>query len=262
MGLLDLFKKKKKGDKGAPLIDPNAAYRTEEQEKVVWYFSDKNKKGCLATVKGCFKKDDTKGCFKKKKKVKVKGCFPKKMPYISDAEYDAIVNGIVEKLNPQERGLKMLGIDESEIKNPIIFKNYMWNDDEDDEDTTDKDFFYWRFGEDGVFRSSRFQVTYLFFTQHLIAAYQLVLSCDWKKYDETTYEYHYKDITSLKANTVQKDDIKDIKGDKPELKTELNRFDIIVPNDSFYVSLGNKPTPEEEKSIRSMKNMLREKKKA
>ena len=249
-GALGLFGKKG----GTPLIDTKAGYRTEEQEKAVFYFSDKNKQGCLASAKGCFaKKEKPKeaGCFGSKKQ----GCFPKKMAFVSDAEYDALVAAIVQRLNPKSRGLLKVGLDESQIEKTIAFSNYVYRDLL--EVMAAKDPFYWKIGEDGLYRSSIYEVTYLFFTRNEIVAYQLTLSSDWEKHDEETFEYHYKDITSLRTKTVQEDVIVD--GEK-EYQTVQNKFQIFVPGDSFSVSLRNKPTPEEEDAIQGMKSLLREKK--
>jgi hypothetical protein len=242
---------KKKGVGGA-LVDTKAGYRTEEQEKAVFYFSDKNKKGCIATLKGCFVKKEKKGCGETLKGCfpkKGKGCFPKKHKYVSDADYDEIVANIVKRVDPEARGLERLVLDKSQVEKTIPFSNYAYGP-------------RIKFGEDGKFRSSLYEVTYLFFTQNEIAAYQLTLSSDWEKHDEQTFEYHYKDITALSTETTQKDVlVEDEKGGKKkEYRTVKNTFKITVPNDSFEVSLGNKPTAEEEDAIQGMKALLREKK--
>jgi len=227
-------------------------YRTEEQEKALFYFSDKNKKGCVARLKGCFrKKEKTKGCFK----INKKGCFPKKMKYVSDAEYDTLVKTIAQRLDPENRGLQKIGLDRSQIEKTISFDNYVYKDVFDE--VAEGDLFFWKIGDDDKFRSSIYEVTYLFFTQNEIAAYQLTLSSDWEKHDEETFEYHYKDITALKTKTLQKDKIKD---GKKEYQTVQNEFFITVPGDSFSVTLGNKPTSEEENTIQAMKALLRERK--
>jgi hypothetical protein len=255
MGVLDfvlsLTGKKKSS---AALIDPKEAYRNDEQEKAVFYFSEENKK------KGCF---GGKGCFAKKPKsvapVKSKGCFPKKkFKLVTDAEYDALVESIVQRLDPKNSGLKKLGLDQSEIEKTISFKNYVFKF--KNRITGEAEYTpFWKFGEDGRFRSAIFEVTYLFFTRDEIAAYQLPLSSDWEKHDENTFEYHFKDITSLRTNTLQQDEIEN--GEKV-YKTVENEFLIIVPGDSFSVSLNVNPTKEEEDAIQGMKSLLREKKNA
>jgi hypothetical protein len=206
MGILDLvgtLTGKKKDSGGGVLIDPHAGYRTEEQEKAVFYFSEANKQGCFTRVKGCFKKPE-----KKQKKVK-KGCFPKapKFKFVSDAEYDALVKSVVARLDPYHRGLQKLGLDESQVQEikPISFANYKYvpPSERDDNET-----FFWKYGDDKVFRSSVYDVTEIYFSGNELFAYQLTLSMDWEKHDEQTYEYHYKDITSLGTSTVQEDEIK------------------------------------------------------
>jgi hypothetical protein len=255
MGVLDIIKTLtgKKKDGGATLIDPRADYRTAEQEKAVFYFSDSNKKGCKETLKGCFKKPEktkTKGCFPKKTG---KGCF-KKNPFVSDAEYDALIQSIVQRLDPKNRGLQKLNIDESQVEKTINFANFKYKSFFEDGAYEP---FFWKIGEDDLFRSSIYEVTWLFFTQNEILAYQLTLSSDWEKHDERTFEYHYKDITAFSSKTIQEDQIK---GGVKKYGTVQNEFQITVPNDNFSVVLSNKSDKEEEDSIQAMKAMLREKK--
>jgi hypothetical protein len=245
MGLLG----KKKDTGGGALIDPHTGYRTDEQEKAVFYFSDANRQGCFAGVKGCFKTRP-----EKKEPVK-KGCFPAapKFKYVSDAEYDALVKAALTRLDPYHRGLQKLGLDESQVQEikPISFSNAVYipvPDRKADEP------FYWKFGEDGVFRSSVYEVTEIYFSNSQLFAYQIRFSMDWEKHKESTREYHYKDITAFGTSTTQEDEIKD--GQKV-YKTK-NVFTITVPNNSFRVSLCSKPNADEENSIQGMKAMLRE----
>jgi hypothetical protein len=259
MGILSLVMglagKKKDGGAGT-LIDPKAGFRTEEQDKAVFYFSDANKKGCLESAKGCFKKPEKKsgkGCFSAKK---TKGCFPKKSKFVSDAEYDALVKAVVDRLDPYHRALAKLNIDEGQIKeiNPITFENFKYRS---SFEMDMKDTFYWKIGEDGLFRSNIYEVTWLFFSASQIYAYQLTLSTDWQKHDERTYEYHYRDITAFGSTTIREDVIKD---EKTEYQVAKNIFQITVPGDSFSCALSNKSDEKEESSIQAMKAMLREKK--
>lgn len=249
----------KKAGKGAvKALDPKNGYRTDEQERALYYFDDKNKKGCLASMKGCFSKKP-----KVDVKAKTKGCFPKKMGYVSDQDYDAIVNSVVQKINPKARGLKKLGLDESQVEKTISFSNYVWGFDREETPfdqlaallgvDTQKS----KKGEDGKWRTNVFEVTYVFFTRNQVAAYQLTLSSDWDKHDEDTFEYHYKDITALKTSTLQQDVIVD--GVK-KYETVENKIIFYVPNNSFSVTLSNNPTAEEEAAIQAMKQLVREKK--
>jgi hypothetical protein len=255
MDLLGLLKKKDGVGIGM-LIDPHAGYRTEEQEKAVFYFSDENKLGCFGTAKGCFQKPKKKtdgGCFPAKK---TKGCFPKKPKYVSDAEYDSIVKAVVDRLDLYHRALAKLNIDESQVKeiNPITFENFKYRS-VLEQDL--KDPFFWKIGEDGLFRSNIYESSWLFFSADQVFAYQITLSTDWEKHDERTYEYHYKDITAFGSTTIREDVIKD---EKKEYQVVKNLFEIIVPGDKFSCVLRNKSDEKEEASIQAMKAMLREKK--
>ncbi|GHV39102.1 hypothetical protein AGMMS49546_10590 [Spirochaetia bacterium] len=250
MGVLDIVKGLTgKKDGSAALIDPRASYRTDDQEKAVFYFSDENKQGCFKSLKGCFKKP------KKVALPKGKGCFAgKKFKFVSDAEYDALIQSLVQRLDPKTKALAKLNIDESEIEKAITFGNFKYKS---FLETGLKESFYWKIGEDGLFRSSIYEVTWIFFTQKEILAYQLTLSSDWEKHDERTFEYHYKDITAFSSKTIQEDQIKD--GVK-EYGTVENVFQITVPGDSFSVVLSNKADKEEEDAIQALKGLLREKK--
>ena len=251
------------GKKTLKMLDPKTNFRTDEQERALFYFDEGNKKGCMSGIKGCFAKKPPVTIA-----VKKKGCFPKKRGFISDSDYDALVNSVVQKLNLKERGLKKLGLSESQVEKTISFGNYVWDYGRKKSDALEQSFeilsgllgadikkFKW--GEDGKLRTTIFQVTYLFFTNTELAAYQLTLSSDWEKHEEETFEYHYKDITALSTGTLQQDVIK--YGQK-KYETVQNDFHIVVPGDSFSVSLGNNPTAEEEETIQAMKALIRQKK--
>lgn len=264
--LISTLAGKKKADSGnKALIDPRAGYRSAEQETAVYYFSDENKKGCFAPKAkgaGCFpKKAKGAGCFPKK--AKGTGCFPKKHPFVSDAAYDALVQSVIKRLDPYHRGLQKLGLDESQVQEikPISFANAvyfsLWERARGDCFVAKDEPFFWKIGEDDVFRSSVYEVTWIYFSASQIFGYKLTFSTDWEKHEEHTFEYHYKDITALSTQTVQADEIID---DKKIFKTVKNVLNITVPGDRFVVSLRNKPDTEEENSIQAMKAMLREKK--
>lgn len=252
-GILRKFGLGKKSS--AEALFSKAAYRNDEQKRAVHYFSGANKKGCFARLRDflsptIYEKDPT---------VK-KGCFTKKLGFISDAEYDALVQSAVSKMDPENRGLAKIGLDKSQIEKTISFGNYVFDELGDNKWCEDDD----------RLRTTKFEVTYLFFTQNQIAVYQLALSSEWEQHEEVTYEYHYKDITSFKSETKQQDVVITVdKGKKgcckvfgPEkiYRTTLNEFVITVPGDSFSVRLGSKTTVEEEQSIQAMKAMIREKK--
>ena len=239
-------------DGSGAIFDAKQDYRNDEQLKAKFYFSEGNKKGCsVSLIKGCFKKKKVKAPI-----AKAKGCFTKqalKFKFVSDAEYDALVKSIVDKLDPKTRALNKLNIDKSQVEKEISICNYRYFS----YHTERPDGYDYKFGEDGLFRSTEYQISYIFCTQSQILAYQLSLSSDWNKHDESTFEYFYKDVTSFRSETEQQDEIKD---GAVKYHTVSNEFKIVVPNDSFTVSLGNKPTQEEESAIQAMKAMLREKK--
>jgi len=240
----------KKPSAGDVLLD-KSAYRNDEQDKAMHYFSDRNKKGCLASIKGCFKKKPKPATPKVKKK---KGCFPKKLGFMSDKEYDNLVAGMLQKMDVKNKGLKKLGLDDSQVEKTIEFGAYRWyTDDGNIAEGVKLDC------EDGLYRSTIYAKTFIFFTRSQVAIYKIVINTDWEKHEEDTYEYHYKDITSLTTSTNHEDYIDIFKGDTI-FKCDKNEFVLIVPGDSFRVTLGNKPSAEEESAIQAMKAMIREKK--
>jgi hypothetical protein len=254
---------KKDSGRGA-LIDPRDLYRSKEQETAVYYFKDENKKGCKEKGCGCFPKKETgTGCFPKKTPLPKTGCFPKKHPFVSDAEYDALVQSIISRLDPYHRGLQKLGLDESQVKEikPISFANALyispWEKSHGNAFVDESDPFFWKVGDDGVFRSSVYEVSLIYFTSSQILAYQLTFSTDWEKHSERTFECHYKDITALSTKTVQADEVI---GEEKIFKTVKNNLTITVPNNDFTVALRNKLDMKEENTIRAMKAMLRKKK--
>ncbi|MCL2759338.1 MAG: hypothetical protein FWD22_03920 [Treponema sp.] len=226
-----------------------SAYRTDEQDRALHYFSEKNKKGCIGTIKGCFKKKPA----PKVAKVKKKGCFPKKLGFMSDADYDALVASVMKRLDLKNKGLTKLALDESQVEKTIQFGNYLWYNDEGEFASGAK------LGEDGKWRSTTYESTFIFFTRNQIAAYQITFHLDWEKHEEDTFEYHYKDITALQTSTKHEDKI-DLDIGDTVFKCYKNELYIKVPNDSFKINLGNKPTAEEESAIQGMKSLLREKK--
>jgi len=244
LGLFGIGKKKASAD---DIFLNKANYRTDDQDKAVHYFSDRNKKGCLATIKGCFKKKP-----QMKIKSKNKGCFPKKLGFMSDKDYDALVASMISKLDVRNKGLKKLGFDDSQVEKTIEFGSYVWYNDDGVVEG-------YREGEDGKYRTNIFRSTQIFFTRSQVAIYRLTFNTDWEKHDEDTFEYHYKDIVALSTVTNNEDHIDPYKGETV-WKCYKNELVLQVPGDSFKISLGNKTTAEEEASIQAMKAMLREKK--
>lgn len=162
---------------------------------------------------------------------------------ISDAEYDAIIAKRLPQIKRQ--GLKKIGLDEDQIKEiePVHFENFVFDNDS-----------YYKKGEDGVWRSSKYEVTWLFFSDSQVFLYKKTMSFDEKKDKEATEEYFYKDITNF--STVSETKTITL-GDIP-LEIDTTQFKLVVPGESFKCAMIQNDYTEG--AIQGMKAKLREKK--
>ena len=169
---------------------------------------------------------------------------------ISDAEYDEMVAQVINSCNFKQKALDKIGMDEDELKEiePVHFEGYQF------EKAFSKQ------GDDNKWRSSKYQVSWLFFSTNQLFLYQYTFNMDEDGKKEATEEYFYKDITnfSTSSDTVETF-VYNTKTDKDELvNVNSNRFAITVPGDKFYCSLEQSDYTEQ--AIRGMKSLLRDKK--
>ena len=175
----------------------------------------------------------------------VDGCLRKKM---SDAEYDAFVRKRVPDL--KQRGMDKIGLDEDQLKEiePVPFEGYLFDEDS-----------YAKKGKDNIWRSSKYQVSWLFFSDTQVYLYQKTMSFDEMKVKERTEEYFYKDITNF--STVYKSEEVRFKGKNGKdefLQVDTTQFRLVVPGDSFLCAM--RPNDYTESAVQGMKAKLREKK--
>ena len=176
-------------------------------------------------------------------------CLSKKP--ISDREYEEIIKNFLSSNDFKKKALNKLAIDEDQVKEiePVHFEGYLF----------DKDAFA-KVGDDGVWRSSKYQITWLFFSENQVYAYQYTFVLDEDGRKERTEDYFFRDITNF--STIS--DTEEVPQYNPKLdKTELvnvnsNRFAITVPGDKFFCSMEQNDYTE--RSIQGMKAKLREKK--
>lgn len=202
-------------------------------------------------------KEECKGRTEDQKKV-IKyflggGCLSKQ---ISDAEYDQMVRAKATETDFRMRALDKIGLDESQVSEiePVHFEGFNFDDSKT----------YAHFGVDKKWRSSAYQITWIFFSSSQIYVYQYTFNMaeDGKK--EATLEYFYKDVTnfSASADTVEKQvlDKTTCKGENKYKRTNVdsNRFTIIVPGDKLYCSMEQNDYTD--RAIQGMKAKLREKK--
>lgn len=180
-------------------------------------------------------------------------CWLCKKP-ISDEEYDAMVMKELKKTDFKKRALEKIGLDEDQLKEiePVHFEGFVYDDNS----------FSKKSEKDGLWCSSKYQVSWLFFSSTQLYLYQNTFNMDRHDKKELTLEYFYKDITNFtsSSDTVQSR-VWDYKEHKTVIeKINSNRFMVVVPGDKFYCSL--KQNDDYERAIQGMKAMLREKKNA
>lgn len=178
-------------------------------------------------------------------------CLSKKP--ISDAEYDQMVLAVLNSNDYKQKALNKIGLDEDQVKEiePVHFEGFQF-----DKQSLAKQ------GDDGKYRSSKYQVSWLFFSTTQVYLYQNTFNMDEDGKKEATEEYFYKDITNFSTSS---DTVETPFYDKEKMEDVLknvdsNRFAITVPGDKFYCSLEQNDYTE--RAIQGMKAMLREKKNA
>jgi len=164
---------------------------------------------------------------------------------VKDSDYDAMVKDAADKMNFKQKALGKIGLDEDQVNEikPVTFQNYKV-------DKTSYD----KLGKDGKWRSSKYQVTWLFFSSTQVYMYSYTLNMDSDAKSEQTEEYFYKDIVNFSTTTVTEEKWVGLKKEN----IETSQFVITVPGDKFYAAV--EASDEVERSIQAMKQKLREKK--
>jgi hypothetical protein len=181
------------------------------------------------------------------------GCLSKGM---KDEEYESMVMARAKSMDFKKKALDKIGLDESQVNEvaPVHFEGYLFDDKKA----------YARRGEDGLWRSSAYQITWLFFSSTQVYVYQYTFNMDEDGKKESTEEYFYKDITnfSTSSDIVEKETVAKVncKGEASYVRTNVdtNRFALVVPGDKFYCAM--QQSDYSEKAIQGMKAKLREKK--
>lgn len=164
---------------------------------------------------------------------------------MKDEEFDAIVKNYLNGEH-RSRALNRVGIDEDEVKEiePICFHNYNFEK------------AYARKGADGLWRSSSYQISWMFFSANQLYFYQETVNFDCDEQRTSTEEIYYKDVTSFSVVT----ETEELMYAGQKVNVDSHKFKIVVPGDKFFASL--QLTPENERAIQGMKSQLREKKNA
>jgi len=118
------------------------------------------------------------------------GCFKKG---ISDEEFDSVLQAKLTSLNLKQKALDKIGVDESQVNEIPPCEFHYWH--------YEKGKAYTKFGKDGKYRCSQYQVTWLFFSDKQVYVYQYTLNLDEDGKKERTEEYFWKDITNFATLT-------------------------------------------------------------
>lgn len=180
-----------------------------------------------------------------------KGCL---RSTISDSEYDKLVRKKVDSLNLRAKAIDKIGLDEDEIREiePVCLEGYRF------------DKAYQKYGEDKLWRSSKYEVTWIFASDKQLYAYSYQFNLDEDGKRERTEEYFWKDITNFSTITETKEIGLDWDSKKGEYTSRKNidtqDFAIVVPGDKYVCAAQQDESVEI--AIRAMKAKLREKKNA
>ena len=154
----------------------------------------------------------------------VEGCLSKTM---NDAQYDELVKTTISKQDFKKKALEKIGLDESELKEiePVHFEGWAYGN----------NISYAKRGKDGNWRSSAYQISWLFFSSTQVYLYQNTIHFDKDDKKIATEEYFYKDITNFSTST---DTVETPYWDPKQKKSLLenidsNRFALTVPGDKL-----------------------------
>lgn len=180
------------------------------------------------------------------------GCLSNGM---TDAEYDAAVLAIVNSTNFKQKALNKIGVDESQVNEiePVHFEGYVYDDKA-----------FAKYGKDMKWRSSAYQISWIFFSDSQVYVYQYTFHMTDGGKKERTEDYFYKDITNFSTATDSVDKLVLSSGGCVGGSTwttksvESNQFALVVPGEKFLCS--TEQSDYVERSIQGMKAKLREKK--
>ncbi|MCD7724927.1 MAG: hypothetical protein LUI12_05155 [Clostridiales bacterium] len=175
---------------------------------------------------------------------------------LKDEEYDALVQAKANSMDFKQKALDKIGLDETQVNEiePVHFEGY----DFDEKNA------YAKWGKDHVWRSTAYQISWIFFSSSQVYVYQYTFKMDEDSKREFTEEFFYKDITnfSTSSDTVDKEVLDKVScsGEATYVRknVDYNRFQLVVPGEKFYCSM--KQNDYTERAIQGMKAKLREKK--
>lgn len=175
---------------------------------------------------------------------------------MSDDDYEAMVQAKAKSMDFKQRALNKIGLELEQVSiiDPVHFEGYLF----DDKNA------YAKWGKDRKWRSSKYQISWIFFSETQVYVYQYTFNMDEDGKVEKTEEYFYQDITNFSdtSDTVEKLNLEKIscKGESiySRKNVDSNRFALVVPGDKFYCSMEQNEYTHN--AIQGMKALLRNKK--
>jgi hypothetical protein len=171
---------------------------------------------------------------------------------LTDAEYDNIVASTIKQSDFKQKALAKIGLDESQVNEiePVNFEGWSFGKNAD----------WAKQGTDNKYRSSAYQITWLFFSSSQVYIYKHTIHFSKDDKKVATEEYFYKDITNFSTvtDTVEQQFWNANQKKYYVKNVDSNDFAITVPGDKFYCSMEQNDYTE--RAIQGMKAKLREKK--
>lgn len=165
----------------------------------------------------------------------------------TDQDIDAAVNSQLS--NMKARALKKLGLDEDEVReiDPICFDGYVYTGAAEI-----------KRGNDGVYRSNKYQAVMFFFSSSEVHCYTYNFSITESGQKESTDVYFYKDIVSVSTQT---------DGSEYSVgKGESSKFDYeyfkLTTTGGTSISCAVRNIDDAQRSINGMKALIKSKKMA
>lgn len=191
------------------------------------------------------------------------GCL-EKWNHVSDSEYDRLVQERCSELGllTPERAMNKLGIEASDLSvfAPLVLQDYI-----PAMSTAHNEY---RRGEDGIIRTSNYQVTWLLCSESQIYVFQCTFSMLENDKKDVGEEYFFKDVTNFTTIGVSdevtvrtyecKGCLKVPKEVFVKYNLEKTKFRITVPGEKMECAMAT--SPEIEAHIKRLKTILREKK--
>lgn len=176
---------------------------------------------------------------------------------MNDADYEALVKAKANSMDFKQKALNKIGLELEQVSviDPVHFEGYVFDDRS-----------YAKWGKDRTWRSSKYQISWIFFSETQVYIYQYTFNMDEDGKVEKTEEYFYQDITNFSdtSDTIEKDVLEKIscKGESiyTHKNVDSNRFALVVPGDKFYCSMEQNEYTRN--AIQGMKALLRNKKNA